>query len=544
MKTMYRRNNIFHSLAKIDGEKVFTPMCPQPSPHTILQVHRYYWKLKADDRYTKRVTWIEMERELPPLLCVEYLGLYPGLIPHGNSKRKAQAYKRTAGKFMQKIKENVKNQPPRHAYQDLILQAKDSTGRPRNSKQVRNQKYFDNRHREENRRQPLANVADHMVAIQNMAREGDSLVRKVIISSGNVPTIILYTDEQISDIRRFCCSGPNAASTVFGVDKTYNLGEMFVTVSCFKHLAVTRINTGGNPLFFGPIMIHARSTFSTYCDYFSEIRIALGRCIGQPIIGSDDETAIKNAIASCFPEARSLSCIRHLKQNVSDYLSQKIGVKESDIKRIKADLFGPQGVESSENAAVFFLRTQEATRTVQRIAPAYVPHLQNRIIPLLRSNFDVVTGAAGFPNLRQWTNNNCESMNHVLKLAIQWKPQALVNLVQRIRKEIQSQYTEIEMAIVGQGNFRLCNEYKNFSTNEAAWLAKTSHERKLQDFKLERNRLHKTYPFQVMGSQPFKFPLPVEENHVKGRDNEQKGHLLPGIETFLSFASVHLLLMD
>lgn len=43
--------------------------------------------------------------------------------------------------------------------------------------------------------------------------------------------MILYTDEQIQDVRRFCCGAPLAESTVLGVDKTFNLGQFHVAVN-------------------------------------------------------------------------------------------------------------------------------------------------------------------------------------------------------------------------------------------------------------------------------------------------------------------------
>ena len=54
-----------------------------------------------------------------------------------------------------------------------------------------------------------------------------------------------------------------------------------------------------------------------------------------------------------------------------------------------------------------------------------------------------------------WTNNNCESINHVLKLAVDWKKQDLPTLIEStINDLIEAQTIEVERAIIGRGNYR------------------------------------------------------------------------------------------
>jgi hypothetical protein len=55
----------------------------------------------------------------------------------------------------------------------------------------------------------------------------------------------------------------------------------------------------------------------------------------------------------------------------------------------------------------------------------------------------------------KWTNNNCESINHVLKQYTQWKSQQLPELVDKISELITSQHIEANRAMVGCGDFIL-----------------------------------------------------------------------------------------
>ena len=42
-------------------------------------------------------------------------------------------------------------------------------------------------------------------------------------------------------------------------------------------------------------------------------------------MGSDDESGLTKALHSVFPEATRLLCIKHMKDNVSEYLKNSIG---------------------------------------------------------------------------------------------------------------------------------------------------------------------------------------------------------------------------
>ena len=57
---------------------------------------------------------------------------------------------------------------------------------------------------------------------------------------------------------------------------------------------------------------------------------------------------------------------------------------------------------------------------------------------LLRDN--VVVGRP------RWTNNNCVSVNHVIKQYTQWWPQQLPDLVDKLRDLVRGQYTEADRA--------------------------------------------------------------------------------------------------
>ena len=69
--------------------------------------------------------------------------------------------------------------------------------------------------------------------------QNHAMVQQVVHLKGKMPTVTLFTDEQIMDIKKLCCSG----CAVLGFDKTFNIVDgVFVTASTFKQLAVTNVD--------------------------------------------------------------------------------------------------------------------------------------------------------------------------------------------------------------------------------------------------------------------------------------------------------------
>ena len=117
---------------------------------------------------------------------------------------------------------------------------------------------------------------------------------------------MLYTDEQIQDVKRFCARDGGA---ILGIDKTYNLEQLHLTTTVFKNLAVDRTDTGEPPIFLGPSFLHRKSDFQTFNVFFSGIASHFtDEEIEKMVIGSDDETALRKSIKRCFPGATQIVC--------------------------------------------------------------------------------------------------------------------------------------------------------------------------------------------------------------------------------------------
>ena len=138
--------------------------------------------------------------------------------------------------------------------------------------------------------------------------------------AGSTPAAILYTPEQMLDLKRFCFSSSVAQNSVLGVDKTFNLTNFHVTITSFKNLSLYRQSTQDHPIFIGPMFIHGNSTQDDFSQFFAHLNSKLSDYPSPPIVGTDEETALRNAIQNCMPGANLLTCHRHLCENAQRHL--------------------------------------------------------------------------------------------------------------------------------------------------------------------------------------------------------------------------------
>ena len=115
---------------------------------------------------------------------------------------------------MEGIKHRVRSTKVKTVYNEC-----DPVDGPLTRKHVENTKY-----RQAKKEQPAGgrrgNFADHIMSVENMLHT-NPFVQLVLQAKEKVPCIILYTEEQLQDIRRFCCSSPHGQTTVLGFAKTW-----------------------------------------------------------------------------------------------------------------------------------------------------------------------------------------------------------------------------------------------------------------------------------------------------------------------------------
>ena len=223
----------------------------------------------------------------------------------------------------------------------------------------------------------------------------DDFIRCIIACKNRIPSIVLYTEDQIRDIREFCFD--RRRGSILGFDKMYNLGDIYVSPSVYKNKALQRyqckiktttrceendadndddsnIEDGAEddaegdhimkgqknnyddedePVFFGPIFVHGNYT-ETYAEYFGHLSARLMDCyFKQLTLGSDQEKLMHKAMIHCFPGAAVVVCTLHLQDNVQHKLDAVVGKKDKTWKAILRDIFGCSGLTSCSDVISF-----------------------------------------------------------------------------------------------------------------------------------------------------------------------------------------------
>ena len=353
----------------------------------------------------------------------------------------------------------------------------DSMEAPRDLKQVQN---FKHATAKQQKRPTIyrKNTADDVQVLINMMNDNPYL-QEIVQMKGKPPMVILYDDDQLKDLKNFCVGYGN--KSILGIDRTFNLGACFVTLTVFKNTNLLRRSTQCPPLMLGPVFLHWDGSCESYQRFFSHLRTKLDSNINtelgfcELVIGSDEEKAILKAIQQSFPTATQLLCQRHLQENVRRHLQQKVGVPERTRNEIISLIFG-KGLTNSKDLVDFELGYLFLSNKLLEIAPNFVSYIENSLISRLREYvFKPRISESWLP--LNWMNNNCESINNILKLSTNWKVLKLPDLIEKMHAIVKLQYADMRRALHGHGNYELAPKLKHFFMPNSVWSSKTEDEK-------------------------------------------------------------------
>ena len=328
------------------------------------------------------------------------------------------------------------------------------------------------------------NLADDVVAVLSLLNT-HPFVQKVFLTKGKAPTVVLYTEQQLADMKRFCCPQSDGVTrSVLGVDRTFNLGPCYVTVVVYKCRAVVRNDTRTPPTFVGPMFLHWDGHYRTYVDFFTELRTSLDSAVSSTevrlssgvVIGSDEEKGLTKALRDVFSESTHLLCVKHLRDNINDYMRNKCGVQQSVRNRLIAKMFDDGGLINADDSVSYTQAADSLATECDAVSPTLGEHFRRHVESALRTF--VFEPRLKHPWVsRRWNNNAAESVNHLLKLSIEWHPRRLPELVDRLYKVVSLQMTDLRRSLYNHGNYTLAEPFSRFQMPHAAWQTKTPEEK-------------------------------------------------------------------
>ena len=474
-KELYEKDGAVCDRKRINGKDHLVPIEPQPDPASVRKVSRYYYKLKRCSTYTKRITLVS---DKSVYLC-EYVGMFPDNVDcHGNSKHSGSEYVRTCPDVLDAVKDKCEKQTkmkPSQIYSELTANEADESACPRNLKQVQNVSVQLMSNLIASNNHGTNNLADKMKTLCSQVAQNE-FVRHVSFTSGHAPCVVLFTDEQLNDVKRFCGSkSSDVIRSVLCVDRTFNVSSLFLTVTVFKNNSVLRANTMQPPVFLGPVFLHGDGTFVTYLTCFmilrgfldTELQASELKVVDGMVTGSDEEKALVKALHTAFPTSSHLFCMIHCQDNVRDYLS-KSGVALDVREKVLRLLFGADSVAVSHCAAVFEDRRAATLQCVRQCCPSVEDYISSHTLPKILNNCEILWKAPWLGPHR-WTNNASESANKTIKLALDWKPARITDLVSHLHDIVKVQYRSVQRAMIGQGDLVVANQFEHHRIPYCRW---------------------------------------------------------------------------
>ena len=413
--------------------------------------------------------------------------------PHGNSKGE-RPFCRCKPSVLKQMKGSVENKPPLQVLREVenlkggVMNARSGCDLPRNRKQAYNFKFA-----VKHQPQGMSTYAkqhthrtDVLAQVMLMCKESSgsqAYVRSV--EAAPEPMCILTTDQQLSDMERFCTNDP---FSVVSVDPTFNLGPFYVTPITYQNLLV-QSGRGGHPIILGPVLIHQTKTFRPF-HYFASTLIRLNpRLTNLRAFGTDGEPELIKAFSVAFPKAVHLRCVNHLRQNFKDKL-HALNIPKDLWKELLADIFGVKtgshfemgliDVQSEKSFWEALGRLQGRWNNLEMgcIQPGTEPQFHEwfckyKAREIVECVLPKVRVKAGLKESCHFTTNTSESLNHVIKQEVEWKENKLPMLIEHLKSLTDQYNSELEKAVIGRGQWHFMPQYQHLEVLEISWFKMT-----------------------------------------------------------------------
>ena len=122
--------------------------------------------------------------------------------------------------------------------------------------------------------------------------------------------------------------------------------------------------------------------------------------------------------------------------------------------------------------------------------PKFATYFMKHVRPMLKN---YVFGPSNENNVRKWTNNDCESLNHILKLDAKSRPAKTPDLIDLLYQIIVLHFKDFRQALYGEGNYRILKKLrKHYYVTKECWrnFSETEKTQKFTQF-LENKRRKK-----------------------------------------------------
>ncbi|KAK3087353.1 hypothetical protein FSP39_004988 [Pinctada imbricata] len=267
--------------------------------------------------------------------------------PHGNSKGAKRPFYKTDPVVLENIKEEPLESKPKRLYSRLMeesggpLLSGSASTEPRNLQQI----YSMRKVKKETGKE------DDFTHLLSQVKES-AFVHDLTIDSKTVQ-YVLASEKQLKDLEVFCTNP--CKYSVFCIDSTYNVGNFYVTNTCFQNFKIVHAEgkyRGKHPYEIGPTFIHTERSTNNFVGFFSSLIRMNPRLKDIQATGSDGDEALMNSVLICFQDAKKLLCSTHKKDNLQRKLKTDFVARDAAVSHVLADIFGRSQGAIRENGLI------------------------------------------------------------------------------------------------------------------------------------------------------------------------------------------------
>ena len=322
------------------------------------------------------------------------------------------------------------------------------------------------------------------------ARSKDTaFIRDVRVSPE--PLCLLASERQLNDLKRFCCD-VNLFKPLT-VDPTFDIGEFNVTPISYENLLLETKHGDQYPTIIGPVLVHEKKTKETYSLFCGALKTLKPDLKDLLAYGTDDEEALSSAFTENFERTTHLLCSNHLRKNVECRLVE-LDIKGKEKEDVLADIFGRQVGEVYERG-LCDAESPESFRSQMGVLKEkwlkiktkglqfYQWFAKNKEEKFLYHVIAPVRQRAGLgcPPTK-FTTNRSERTNGVIQDHIKrqfgQRPVDVFSFAVALKDLIDMQENEIELSLLGKGEFSLRSPYKYLQVNSPKWIRMTEKQKK------------------------------------------------------------------
>ena len=425
-------------------------------------LERKYYKHRDTPAFQRIIYKLHGEEADHPVCLIRYV--WKGertelkFTPHGNQKKSDQPYIRAKKELIEDIKNT--RWSSLHKVLTGLCEKHDGTDTqsmssiPRDLRQIY-------------RHTSVKGNASDLSELMEMKHSGE-FVKSVEFShaqdKGAMPKCVLFTEQQIKDMRINCCQ--NKKALMF--DATLACGTVFVTISSYRHDQLVNNKNNTSVLLPGPMLLHSQKDQESYRYFGNVISKAINNA-NVNLFGTDGEAAIYKGLqgSESFRKSEHLMCMIHDRGTCKKKLTD-LGVKKN-ARRILCAIYGEQVQETRYEGLADALTEEEYEARLAAWVPLWdvleseetgresefsTWFLRYKSAQVKKSMFQTLRKKTGLGDPLQVTTittNDGESINAMVARWIGGK-KGWVQLAISFRDFVLATHQELEMAVIDPGN--------------------------------------------------------------------------------------------